>query len=179
MIKSSSTIRTSSGKAEIPSEEPVSMISLCMRGPDLKVRGEFGAGSPWAPFQALRPAPTMKPARCHCVVSALVDTRALRDPKLYGRAGHFGMDARSGNDPGGSERPYNNLLRRLSTSDFALIAPHLVQEQAEAGELLYNPGDDVEIVHFPCGPSLASYLVPSEDSPDVQTMLVGREGAVG
>src|SRR4030088_828839 len=79
----------------------------------------------------------------------------------------------------GSERPYNNLLRRLSTSDFALIAPHLIHEQAGAGALLYSPGDNVEIVHFPCAPSLASYLVPNEDGRDVETILVGREGAVG
>ena len=79
----------------------------------------------------------------------------------------------------GSDRPFNNLLRRLSASDFALIAPHLSPEEAAADELLYNPGDDVEIVHFPCGPSLASYLVPNEDGRDVETILVGREGAVG
>ena len=78
-----------------------------------------------------------------------------------------------------TDRPYNNLLRRLSAADFALIAPHLAHEEAEAGELLYNPGDDVEIVHFPCGPSLASYLVANEDGRDVETILVGREGAVG
>jgi hypothetical protein len=78
-----------------------------------------------------------------------------------------------------ADRPYNNLLRRLGAADFALIAPHLVQEEAEAGELLYNPGDDVEVVHFPCGPSLASYLVANEDGRDVETILVGREGAVG
>ena len=77
------------------------------------------------------------------------------------------------------ERPYNNLLRRLSASDFALIAPHLSVEEARPNDLLYNPGDDVEIVHFPCGPSLASYLVASEDGRDVETILVGREGAVG
>jgi len=77
------------------------------------------------------------------------------------------------------DRPYNNLLRRLSAADFTLIAPHLAHEQAEAGELLYNPGDDVEVVHFPCGPSLASYLVANEDGRDVETILVGREGAVG
>jgi DNA-binding transcriptional regulator YhcF (GntR family) len=76
-------------------------------------------------------------------------------------------------------RPYNNLLRRLSTSDFALIAPSLVPEVAAAGDLLYNPGDDVETVHFPCGPSLVSYLVANEDGRDVETILVGREGAVG
>ena len=79
----------------------------------------------------------------------------------------------------GADRPDNNLLRRLSRSDFALIAPHLVQEEADASHLLYNPGDDVEIVHFPCGPSLASYLVSNEDGRDVETILVGREGAVG
>jgi hypothetical protein len=77
------------------------------------------------------------------------------------------------------DRPYNNLLRRLSAADFALIAPHLVHEEAKAGELLYNPGDDVEVVHFPCGPSLASYLVANEDGRNVETILVGREGAVG
>ncbi len=78
-----------------------------------------------------------------------------------------------------NDRPYNNLLRRLGAADFTLIAPHLAHEQAEAGELLYNPGDDVELVHFPCGPSLASYLVANEDGRDVETILVGREGAVG
>ena len=77
------------------------------------------------------------------------------------------------------ERPFNNLLRRLSAKDFALIAPHLAQEEADAGELLYNPGDDVGTVHFPCGPSLASFLVTNEDGRDVETILVGREGAVG
>jgi DNA-binding transcriptional regulator YhcF (GntR family) len=65
-------------------------------------------------------------------------------------------------------RPYNNLL-----------APHLTQDQAGSNALLYSPGDDVEVVHFPCGPSLASYLVPNEDGRDVETILVGREGAVG
>jgi DNA-binding transcriptional regulator YhcF (GntR family) len=77
------------------------------------------------------------------------------------------------------DRPYNNLLRRLSASDFALIGPHLVNEQGNANDLLYSPGDDVQIVHFPCGPSLASYLVSNEDGRDVETILVGREGAVG
>ena len=82
-------------------------------------------------------------------------------------------------DVSGIDRPENNLLRRLNASDFALIAPHLAPEQAEPNELLYNPGDDVDIVHFPCGPSLVSYLVANEDGRDVETILVGREGAVG
>ena len=77
------------------------------------------------------------------------------------------------------ERPNNNLLRRLSASDFALIAPHLTQGESAADDLLYNPGDDVDTVHFPCGASLASYLVANEDGRNVETILVGREGAVG
>jgi DNA-binding transcriptional regulator YhcF (GntR family) len=78
-----------------------------------------------------------------------------------------------------NDRPYNNLLRRLDRSDFALIEPYLSQVQARAGELLYNPGSNVETVFFPCGPCLVSYVVPSEDGRDVETILVGREGAVG
>src|SRR5258708_38203194 len=77
------------------------------------------------------------------------------------------------------DRPFNNLLRRLRDADFALIAPHLTQDDAQANDLLYSPGDDVEIVHFPCGPSLVSYMVANEDGRDVETILVGREGAVG
>src|SRR5690242_16026839 len=77
------------------------------------------------------------------------------------------------------ERPCNNLLRWLSAADYALIAAHLTQDEVAAGDLLYNPGDDVQTVHFPCGPGLASYLVPSEDGRDVEAILVGREGAVG
>jgi Crp-like helix-turn-helix protein len=80
---------------------------------------------------------------------------------------------------GNGERPYNNLLRRLSSEDFALIALHLATAHARPDELLYNPGDEVEIVHFPCGSSQASYVVANEDGRDVETILVGREGAVG
>ena len=77
------------------------------------------------------------------------------------------------------ERPFNNLLRRLHDADFALIAPHLAQEEAQAGDQLYSPGDNVATVHFPCGPSLASFMVANEDGRDVETILIGREGAVG
>ena len=78
-----------------------------------------------------------------------------------------------------STRPFNNLLRRLNSGDFALLEPHLVKTDARAGDLFYSPGDDVETVHFPCGPALVSYVVPHEDGRDVETILVGREGAVG
>jgi hypothetical protein len=68
------------------------------------------------------------------------------------------MIGRGVNGSDDNDRPYNNLLRRLSAGDFALLEPHLVGEAAAANDLLYSPGDDVEIVHFPCGPSLASFF---------------------
>src|ERR1700759_3269650 len=77
------------------------------------------------------------------------------------------------------DRPFNNLLRRLNRADFALIEPYLTSMHAEPHDLLYNPGAAVETVYFPCGPGLVSYLVPNEDGRDVETILVGREGAVG
>src|SRR3954452_17699547 len=89
------------------------------------------------------------------------------------------MDARTSNATEIDSRPTNNLLRRLSHADYTLLAPHIAVNEAAANELLYNPGDDVQVVHFPCGPSLATFLVPNEDGRDVETILVGREGAVG
>lgn len=89
------------------------------------------------------------------------------------------MDARINKTTEVDSRPANNLLRRLSPADYALLAPHVTLDTAGANELLYSPGDDVQVVHFPCGPSLATFLVPNEDGRDVETILVGREGAVG
>jgi hypothetical protein len=77
------------------------------------------------------------------------------------------------------DRPFNNLLRRLNAADYALLAPHLSSDETRAGELLYNPGDNVQTVHFPCEAALVSYMVPNEDGRDVETVLIGREGAVG
>jgi hypothetical protein len=89
------------------------------------------------------------------------------------------MDARTGKATEVESRPTNNLLRRLNQADYGLLAPHITIDDADANELLYNPGDDVQVVHFPCGPALATFLVPNEDGRDVETILVGREGAVG
>jgi DNA-binding transcriptional regulator YhcF (GntR family) len=77
------------------------------------------------------------------------------------------------------ERPDNNLLRALRDADYALIADALEPAEALKGGLIYNPGDNVDCVHFPCGASLASFLVSNLDGRDVETVLVGREGAVG
>ncbi len=73
----------------------------------------------------------------------------------------------------------NNLLRALREQDYSLIAPSLIAEDKQAGDLLYRPGDNIAQVYFPCGPSLVAYLITSIDGREVESVLVGREGAVG
>ena len=98
---------------------------------------------------------------------------------MWEEDGEFTMDARITTTSEIESRPSNNLLRRLNAADYALLAPYIAVDEVGASHLLYNPGDDVKVVHFPCGPSLATFLVPNEDGRDVETILVGREGAVG
>nr|WP_228747493.1 Crp/Fnr family transcriptional regulator [Bradyrhizobium sp. BR 10289] len=67
----------------------------------------------------------------------------------------------------------------LSRHDFELLAPHLQPVDMAAGHVLHHAGDTVTAVHFPCGPALVSYAVPVEDDREVESLLIGREGAVG
>jgi DNA-binding transcriptional regulator YhcF (GntR family) len=73
----------------------------------------------------------------------------------------------------------SNLLRALRPADYALIAPQIEFTERAGGDQLYKPRDNVATVYFPCGPSLVSFLVTNEDGHDVETVLIGREGAVG
>ena len=70
-------------------------------------------------------------------------------------------------------------MRRLSASDFALIAPHLARKRPRPTNCSTIPATTSRSSIFPADPSLASYLVANEDGRDVETILVGREGAVG
>jgi hypothetical protein len=79
----------------------------------------------------------------------------------------------------GGSRPYNNLLRVLREPDYALIATHLFDAEHSVNDVLYNPGDDVDVVHFPCGPAMVSFVISGEDGREVEAVLIGREGAVG
>src|ERR1700730_18846913 len=80
---------------------------------------------------------------------------------------------------GKSRRPGSELLRRLSPRDFALISPYLDRFDASADRVLYNPGDPVESVHFPCGTSAAAFVVAIENGREFDAVLIGREGAAG
>src|ERR1700728_1930685 len=85
----------------------------------------------------------------------------------------------SRNGVGENGLPANEVLQRLSPRDFALISPYLDQFDASADSVLYNPGDQVESVHFPCGPSVAAFVIAMEDGREFEAALIGREGAAG
>jgi hypothetical protein len=86
------------------------------------------------------------------------------------------MSSQEGSQP---NRPRNNLLRHLSKNDYALIRPNIEVDRLAAGEVLYNPGDDVETIYFPCEASTASFVLAVEDGKEVEVVQIGREGAVG
>ncbi len=73
----------------------------------------------------------------------------------------------------------NNLLSVLRRTDLALLQPSLAPLSVAAGDVLYEPGDDVKFVHFPTGAALVSFLVVLEEGTSVETALIGREGAIG
>ena len=73
----------------------------------------------------------------------------------------------------------NNLLRALRAEDLAILEPFTSDWHGSPGSVLYEPGDNVRYVYFPCGPSLVSYLVVLEEGLAIETTLIGREGAVG
>lgn len=77
------------------------------------------------------------------------------------------------------EAASNNLLRALRPADADLLSQVAIPWWGEFGEVLFSPGEPVQFVYFPCGPSLISFVVVLEDGGAVECALIGREGAVG
>lgn len=73
----------------------------------------------------------------------------------------------------------SNLLRALRSEDADLIRPLAQPWRGEMGVTLFEPGETVRYVYFPCGPSMISYLVVMDDGRLIETALIGREGAAG
>lgn len=80
---------------------------------------------------------------------------------------------------GSIEEVGNNLLRSLKPEDWAVLRPKLEDWSARSGMLIHEPGDTVRHAYFPRGASLISYLVVLSDGRGIETVLVGREGAIG
>ena len=64
-----------------------------------------------------------------------------------------------------SENDYgaNRLLAALGRGERALIEPHLVLKLVGRGQVLFEPGEDVETTYFPCRGTMGSLLVVSSD----------------
>lgn len=73
----------------------------------------------------------------------------------------------------------NRLLSYLNSDDIALLSPSFRMVVLERNALLYDPGQTVETVYFPCGQTMVSFVVDTEEGRPIEIMLVGREGAVG
>lgn len=72
----------------------------------------------------------------------------------------------------------NFLLSALSPSDIAALMPALAETSLTAGQVLFEPGDDVDAVYFP-GSACLSVVTIMRDGKAIETATVGRESAVG
>jgi hypothetical protein len=74
----------------------------------------------------------------------------------------------------------NELLAKLNDDDRRRLAVHIMVFELSPQDILQPAGEDVVDTWFPCGPSLASYQLWTEDgSGAVEVALIGREGAIG
>ncbi|MGY4234984.1 CRP-like cAMP-binding protein [Bradyrhizobium sp. USDA 4449] len=75
--------------------------------------------------------------------------------------------------------PANDLLRSLDPEDLNHIRSYFEEIVGRPGQALYHPGDPVENVYFPCGPTLVSFAVAADNDREIEVLLIGREGAAG
>ena len=73
----------------------------------------------------------------------------------------------------------NRLLATLGEEDLRRIWPYLRKVTFAQGDVLFEPGDDVEATHFPCHHTVVSLLVITENGEEIEAATIGREGAVG
>lgn len=73
----------------------------------------------------------------------------------------------------------NNLIDALRPRQRELLVSHLQTWQGAVGREMQTPGSRVEWAYFPIGKAMASYRVTFGDGREVETALIGREGAVG
>ena len=72
----------------------------------------------------------------------------------------------------------NRLLGALSPDDFDRIAPHLRETALEPGSVLHEPDQPIQRICFPSG-GLVSLMALLPDGQAIDTVTIGREGAVG
>jgi len=73
---------------------------------------------------------------------------------------------------------YNHLLGALPTDEFERIAPHLVLVPMMLGDIIYEPGEQLQHAYFPTT-SIVSLHYVTESGASAETAGVGNEGMVG
>lgn len=61
----------------------------------------------------------------------------------------------------------------------SFIGSHLVFKRLRRGQILFEPGQEVETTYFPCAGTVGSLLIVSEDGNEVEAGIIGWEGAIG
>ena len=72
----------------------------------------------------------------------------------------------------------NHLLGALPTDEFERIAPHLVLVPMLLGDIIYEPGEQLQHAYFPTT-SIVSLHYVTESGASAETAGVGNEGMVG
>jgi CRP-like cAMP-binding protein len=73
----------------------------------------------------------------------------------------------------------NRLLDALSPGDRKLLEPHLQVITLEKGDVLFEPGEEVDTIHFPGAGTIASLLLNLQSGESSEAAMIGLEGAVG
>ena len=73
----------------------------------------------------------------------------------------------------------NLLLRALQPADRTLIAPYVEPVVFARGDVVFEAGDAVSHVTFPCDHTVVTLAITMLDGRMTETATVGREGAVG
>lgn len=76
-------------------------------------------------------------------------------------------------------RTGNNLIDSLRPTERTLLASKLNSWHGDVGKVIHSPGQSVEWAYFPLDRAMVSYRVTFDDGREVETALIGREGAVG
>src|SRR6187399_989275 len=72
----------------------------------------------------------------------------------------------------------NRLLAALDPADYALVRPHLSTTCFARGAILQEQEAPVAYVYFPMS-GLVSFISIMGDGQEIETAVVGRDGAVG
>src|SRR5205085_6954067 len=71
------------------------------------------------------------------------------------------------------------LLRVLRSEEQALVGANLNLKRLRRGQVLFEPGEEVETTYFPCAGTVGSLFIVSLNGREVEAATIGWEGAIG